>query len=384
MKKILALVLAVVLVAAAAIGGTTAYFTDTTSSTNNIIATGTLNVELEWANGTEDLSAANWQDASVGAIFNNNLWEPGYTEVRHIRISNEGTLALDYSVSIEGIAESKLAEAIEVYFFDPAMQIASRAALANETSVGMLNDVLANGTTIGTGDLGAGEADTLTIALKMDEDAGNEYQKLDLGSFSVVVYAEQAMVENDSFGNDYDSGAGADPNLPSDLPKASVTEITDEVQERIFTIYDISDGIKVTDDTTALDVAYVFEATESAEEVANSPYKDWHADFVISFTEEVKKNTAGLGGDYGDFSNLAFYAPFDIPANTPMRLLESFGTITYEYVCTDVETFLCGAFDVNGQNEGTVMTVQLNIYEVGENGEETGLSYTIGEYDYTF
>ena len=75
------------------VGTTFAWFTDSVTSSGNIIKSGTLDVEMYWADGKEDPAGATWKDASAGAIFNSTLWEPGYTEVRHIKIENKGTLA---------------------------------------------------------------------------------------------------------------------------------------------------------------------------------------------------------------------------------------------------------------------------------------------------
>ena len=192
------------------IGTTFAWFTDSASSNGNIIKTGELDVEMYWADGKEDpaTTAANvWNNASTGPIFNYDNWEPGYAEVRHVRISNLGTLALKYKVLIvaDG-AVSNLADVIDVYYADPAIQIANRAALANATKLGTLTDVLSNIGETGNGTLEAGSDDTITLALVMQESAGNEYMNKSIGtSFSIQVLATQLSYESDSFGNDYDA-----------------------------------------------------------------------------------------------------------------------------------------------------------------------------------
>ena len=97
------------------LGTTFAWFTDSVTSAGNIIQTGTLDVEMYWAEGTEDPSTVTWQDASQGAIFNYNNWEPGYVEVRHIKIENKGSLALTYKLSIIANGEvSDLSDVIDV------------------------------------------------------------------------------------------------------------------------------------------------------------------------------------------------------------------------------------------------------------------------------
>ena len=93
-------VVALLLCFAMLVGSTFAWFTDSVTSAGNIIQSGTLDVEMHWAEGKLDPNAAEtaWTDASTGAIFNNDKWEPGYVEVRHIKISNVGTLALKYQL----------------------------------------------------------------------------------------------------------------------------------------------------------------------------------------------------------------------------------------------------------------------------------------------
>ena len=57
---------------------------------------------MYWAKGTENPETTAWTDASTGAIFDYDKWEPGYVEVRHIKIANEGSLVLKYKVTIMG------------------------------------------------------------------------------------------------------------------------------------------------------------------------------------------------------------------------------------------------------------------------------------------
>ena len=193
------------------LGTTFAWFTDSVTSAGNIIQSGTLDVEMHWAEGTKDPSAADttWTDASTGAIFNNDKWEPGYVEVRHIKISNVGTLALKYQLNIYANGDvSKLADAIDVYFVDPAVQVADRTALDGVEPVGTLTQVLAGMPSNVSGDLNAGDSNVVTLALKMRESAGNEYQGLEIGSdFVIQLIATQNTVESDSFDNQYDANA---------------------------------------------------------------------------------------------------------------------------------------------------------------------------------
>ncbi len=252
------------------IGTTFAWFTDSVTSTGNIIKSGTLDVAMEWAEGTEDPASANWKDASVGTIFNNDKWEPGYTEVRHIKIENKGTLALKYQFNIVANANvSELAKVIDVYYADPAVQIANRNALASATVLGTLSDVLGNINTSAAGELLAGDSETITIALKMREDAGNEYQDLAIGSdFAVQLVATQYTYENDSFNNLYDdqaeypmvvSGTKYD-NQPLTLSQSSEDGYKVEVvipavaEDGNYAMVIPPESVEVTEDTFAFDM----------------------------------------------------------------------------------------------------------------------------------
>ena len=213
-KALITSVLSLMLCLSMLIGTTFAWFTDSVTSEGNIIMAGNLDVEMYWADGTEAPDSANWIDASAGAIFDYDNWEPGYVEVRHIKIVNEGDLALKYKVQIIANGEvTDLADVIDVYYVDPAIQVADREALANAPKLGTLTEVLAALDSTGNGALEPGNADTITIALKMQETAGNDYQGKSIGtSFSIQLLATQYDFESDSFGTDYDANLETEEN----------------------------------------------------------------------------------------------------------------------------------------------------------------------------
>ena len=187
------------------IGSTFAWFTDSVTSSGNIIKSGTLDVTMEWKDATATGAQQTYKDASEGAIFNYDKWEPGYVEAKNIKISNVGTLALKYNLNIAANGEvSELADVIDVYFAEGEYTLASRE-MTELTKVGTLSDILDGMPANMAGDLKANTADTVTIALKMQETAGNEYQGLSIGSdFKVVLMATQDNVEKDSFDENYD------------------------------------------------------------------------------------------------------------------------------------------------------------------------------------
>ena len=221
-KALASSLLALMLCVSMLLGTTYAWFTDSVVSGGNIIKSGTLDVEMWYADGTKAVPTeyegeGAWTDASTGAIFNYDLWEPGYTEVRHIQIKNVGTLALKYKVQIVANGTvSNLADVIDVYYLDPAEQIANRDALAGKTPMGTLTDALAGMNSTASGVLvpvdkegdGLKSSETITIALKMKESAGNEYQNKSIGTdFSIQLLATQWTYEKDSFNNQYDADA---------------------------------------------------------------------------------------------------------------------------------------------------------------------------------
>ena len=229
------------------LGTTFAWFTDSVTSANNVIKSGTLDVEMHWAKGNEDPDAAAtvWTDASTGAIFESDKWEPGYVEVRHIKISNVGTLALKYQLRIAANGDvSDLADVIDVYFVDPAVQVEDRTALDGIAPVGTLTEVLAGMPENASGDLAAEKSDTITLALKMREDAGNEYQNKEIGSdFVIQLLATQLTSEMDSFDDLYDANAEFLPVNES----ASIVNNGGKLGEEVVMTADLPYGtIKVT------------------------------------------------------------------------------------------------------------------------------------------
>ena len=214
-RALIASILVLCLCLTSFIGTTFAWFTDSVTSANNIIKSGTLDVEMYYADGTLAVPAeesTSWEDASKGAIFSYDNWEPGYAVARHIKIANEGTLALKYSVRFLPNGEvSELANVIDVYYADPAVQVADRTALTDDMKLGTLADVLANMGATANGTLEAGKNDTITLVLKMQESAGNEYQDMSIGAdFAIQLVATQTTAEFDSFDNQYDVNADFD------------------------------------------------------------------------------------------------------------------------------------------------------------------------------
>lgn len=257
-RALLMSALALLMCVSMLIGSTFAWFTDSVTSGGNVIKSGTLDVTMEWLDGkVAPADDAAWIDASSGAIFDYDRWEPGYAEVRHIKIENEGTLALKYQLHIVPTGEvSKLADVIDVYYINPAQQITDRTQLTDNNKIGTLAEVLAdlNGKATATmGNLEAGAKQTLTLAFKMQETAGNEYQNLTIGSeFSIVLFATQYTSESDSFNNQYDAGA----ELPVVTSVDSQAELNAAISAGADTVY-LAEGTYKLPGTTNNEIALI-------------------------------------------------------------------------------------------------------------------------------
>lgn len=193
------------------IGSTFAWFTDSVTSGSNKIVAGTLKLDLELLEKNAD-GTTEWNSIkeSKAPIFNYNLWEPGYTDVKILKVENEGTLALKWIAKFVSASElSILADVIDVYVKPSANELTYPADrnLEGYKKVGTVADFVDTIEETTYGNLAAGEVAYLGIALKMQESAGNDYQGLSLGTFDIQILATQDTVESDSFDDQYDVNA---------------------------------------------------------------------------------------------------------------------------------------------------------------------------------
>ena len=211
-KSFLTSIVALVLCLTMFLGTTFAWFTDMVTSSGNIIQSGSLKIDLELL----DKESGKWNSIkeSKSPLFDYDKWEPGYVDVKVLKVENEGTLALKWKamfVSDEQL--SALADVIDVYVLpfgvgDGAdVKYPADRNLDGYTKVGTLKDFVNTIESTTYGNLKAGESAYLGIALKMQDEAGNEYQELSLGKFNIQIVATQMANESDSFGNDYDANA---------------------------------------------------------------------------------------------------------------------------------------------------------------------------------
>lgn len=395
------------------IGTTYAWFTDEVTSANNIIQSGTLDIGMYYSNDGVDYK--NVEDDNTAPAFSYQYWEPGYTEVKYVKIVNKGTLAFKFQLNIvpnvtPAAGEPNLADVIDVYLFDANATI-DRAAIAAATPVGTLSDLIAENDgaahgvllpdpSVASTDVNADQAPAgeivYCIVLKMREDAGNDYQNLSVGEgFALQLLATQYTWENDSFDHLYDDNAEYDGT-----PAATVIPTTGKW-------IDLYGGDRVWANTTLQ-----FKPNETEEEALNGSYGLYHADFVVYADKDIPADSIILPGYYKEYCQyindnwVGLSSSEVIPAGTQIRLVELLGvTVNYSEICkygNDGTGFLCGISAVANDDgtyiaAGTTITVELRIYHVGEQGDcaigggckhpnlecEKGDYTVIGTYKYT-
>lgn len=231
-RALLSSVMALFLCFAMLLGTTYAWFTDSVTSANNVIQSGNLDVVLEYKSNWSDGWAT--VDENTKIFKDGALYEPGYTEVVYLRVSNAGSLALKYLLSFnlaneEGSInvygdEFKLSDYLQIGYYvqdeyssgfnyaDILMpnMFGTREAALNSVELQKLseaNAVISENAPILPGD---DTAQVVAIVLTMPDTVGNEANTrlgedapyIELG---VRLFATQYTHENDSFGNQYDA-----------------------------------------------------------------------------------------------------------------------------------------------------------------------------------
>ena len=293
-QRLIAAVLVLVMCVTSLLGTTFAWFTDSVTSAGNTIESGSLKVDL--SHKVED-KWVSLKEHTDHPIFDYDKWEPGFTAVEALKVDNLGSLALQYRLSVERQSDSAklgknaedLAEVIEVYVASGDKTAANYNDIkSNWTYKGTLAEVLANpasfvgGELLPTGKVPADDAaqttavgsSIVTIALHMQESAGNEYQNLRVGNIFVNLIATQWSNESDAFGSDYDKDA-IFPEIDVNAVKIPVKTENNVVIETVTVnaagaSVTIPAGVIVKDGVTEL----VFNATKKDKSEANVTLSD--------------------------------------------------------------------------------------------------------------
>ena len=225
-KAIAVSALALVLCVGALTGATFAWFTDTVTNTGNMIVAGELAVDLIHVGGGADGGDVSIKEDPDHKIFNYEQWEPGYTVMETLKVVNEGSLALKFRLDAVATGADTtedgahtLADAIDVWVFEgdgtpaPGSFAEITAADSGWRNAGALSALMADedgmaygvllpeGATASQDNEAVGSVQ-MTVALHMQEAAGNEYQGLSLGDLCFTLQAVQYAFEEDGFGDD--------------------------------------------------------------------------------------------------------------------------------------------------------------------------------------
>ena len=209
-KAFLTTVTSLVLCVSMLLGTTFAWFTDSVTSGNNKIIAGNLAVDLELL--VEDDGTPEWESIKTSRkpIFNYANWEPGYYDVKVMKIENEGSLSLNWKALFVPQGEvGILADVIDVYLIQSETELSypSDRKLTGYEKVCTLREFMTSSSNYLKGSLDANASAYFGLALMMRTEAGNEYQNQALPTFDIQILASQAVSESDSFGNDYDYSA---------------------------------------------------------------------------------------------------------------------------------------------------------------------------------
>lgn len=174
---------------------TTAYFSDLVVSSNNIIKTGRLEVLVEESLDNSEGSFTSIKNKTL-FLEDDLLWQPATYTYRYIKVSNVGSLALNYKLSLEKIAqeEKALDKQIQVYFIEDLNIIDLNNFITKNNIIPKnLSDLLSDENSYLTLDtnLKPKESKTYLLMLYMKDDANNTYQEMATSAFSLNVYASQ-------------------------------------------------------------------------------------------------------------------------------------------------------------------------------------------------
>ena len=225
-RALLSAVLALIMTVSMLVGTTFAWFTDSVTSSGNKIVAGNLAVDLELLE--KDNTTWTSLKETNAPIFNYDKWEPGFVDVKVLRVQNEGSLALKWVAKFVSSATlGKLADVIDVYVSTTVSAYPQdRAEIESWEKVGTVRDFVNTISDTTYGFLEAHTSANLGIALKMQDTAGNEYMLEDLGAFDITILATQWNKENDSFGPGYDLDADYDEPAQS-VPTIGVSTAAD-------------------------------------------------------------------------------------------------------------------------------------------------------------
>ena len=151
-----------------------------------------------------------------------------------------------------------------------------------------------------------------------------------------------------------------------DLPTAKV-EAVEEPRTGV-PLYDAS--YNQTGETADLEAEYVF-TPDAPTDLQIACYGKWHADFRISFDDDLAANSFGLAGAYNGYGhefNVGFLFPTDVTKGEEIQLMKTAGftgstAITFNDLVNNIKVFNCGVFNRSVDNIGKTIKVELIIWD---------------------
>lgn len=328
-RSIAASIVAIVLCLAMMMGATLAWFTDSVSSGKNTITAGNLDVGLEYST-----DATNWKTVEDATdLFDDSaLWEPGHVEYVNLKVSNLGSLALEYTLGINVAGEVagtnvnneafKLSEYLKYAVVDGTKEYAANAtgreqaiADAQATGVKSLSTLYSGDGVLYPSDAAGSSTQEITLIVYMPTDVGNvaNYKTGTTAptvSLGINLTATQTPYESDDFGTNYDENAEG-PVLISDADE--LTSALSSDAEEVSLIH--SSDIELTDFTSVDTIKIPSGKTVTLDLNGNS----------ISALETSETTT----GSYTSMITVANGATLILDDSTGT------GSITYEYAGVD-------------------------------------------------
>lgn len=232
-RTLLGSFLALLLSCAMFLGTTYAWFTDSAQTQVSLIQSGNLNLQLDYADAPETGADFAWKPAeNAQNIFGTDaLWEPGYTRIVYIQVTNTGSLALKYRCSVKTgdvvfgknaqggeidlrnyiqVGVKPVADSHTLVDRDTAVEGITMQLLSRQLSTGAAYSTDVDNSNMAT-TLKSGESQVFALILQMPGTVGNEANytgdpapSLNL---TITVDAAQASLESDSYGSSYDATA---------------------------------------------------------------------------------------------------------------------------------------------------------------------------------
>lgn len=257
-RTVIASITSLVLCVAMLLGTTFAWFTAEVSNDGNRIKAGTLGVEL-WKYDTNDYINISTEETQGNIFTEDTLWEPAHTEIVFLQVKNTGSLALNYNILLDIVADAgntfNLADVLD-YAIVPGAKATDEAfqdlstlnwvAVMQMGENGTIGDAMNEDGQITAAPNGAllpEESDFFALAVHMDDQAGNEYQECGITIGVDVVAVQMPDEQEDSGNNENDNNENDNnengANEPVDVLKGlgNMDNITQEALDAAQTIW---------------------------------------------------------------------------------------------------------------------------------------------------